>query len=125
MFKAPIKMLHPLLTATQEGNYVGSENIGGIPYQGIILAHSNEAEWQTFKNNKNNEAFIDRISVIKVPYCLRCDRGAQNLRKAAAEQRALRGAVRAVDAGHPVALLRAVAIEAAREFEPVFQDAGL
>ena len=71
MFKAPIKMLHPLLTATQESNYIGSENIGGIPFQGIILAHSNEAEWQTFKNNRNNEAFIDRICVIKVPYCLR------------------------------------------------------
>ena len=71
MFKAPIKMLHPLLTATQEGNYVGTENIGSIPFQGIILAHSNEAEWQTFRNNKNNEAFIDRICVIKVPYCLR------------------------------------------------------
>ncbi|RLK50189.1 putative serine protein kinase PrkA [Alkalispirillum mobile] len=73
MFKAPIKMLHPLLTATQEGNYVGSENIGAIPFQGIVMAHSNEAEWQTFRNNKNNEAFIDRISVIKVPYCLRVD----------------------------------------------------
>src|SRR3954453_8296517 len=71
MFKAPIKMLHPLLTAPQEGNYVGTENIGAMPFQGIILAHSNEAEWQTFKNNKNNEAFIDRICVIKVPYCLR------------------------------------------------------
>ncbi len=71
MFKAPIKMLHPLLTATQEGNYIGTENIGALPYTGIILAHSNESEWQTFKNNKNNEAFIDRIYVIKVPYCLR------------------------------------------------------
>ncbi|WP_414473059.1 PrkA family serine protein kinase [Microvirga sp. M2] len=71
MFKAPIKMLHPLLTATQEGNYVGTENIGSIPFTGMILAHSNEAEWQTFKANKNNEAFIDRIYVIKVPYCLR------------------------------------------------------
>jgi serine protein kinase len=71
MFKAPIKMLHPLLTATQEGNYIGTENIGAIPFAGIILAHSNEAEWQTFRNNKNNEAFIDRIYVIKVPYCLR------------------------------------------------------
>ena len=71
MFKAPIKMLHPLLTATQEGNYVGTENIGAIPFQGIILAHSNEAEWQSFRNNKNNEAFIDRICVIKVTYCLR------------------------------------------------------
>jgi len=71
MFKAPIKMLHPLLTATQESNYVGTENIGAIPFQGIVMAHSNESEWQTFKNNKNNEAFIDRIFVIKVPYCLR------------------------------------------------------
>ncbi len=71
MFKAPIKMLHPLLTATQESNYVGTENIGAIPFLGIVMAHSNEAEWQTFKNNKNNEAFIDRIFVIKVPYCLR------------------------------------------------------
>ena len=71
MFKAPIKMLHPLLTATQEGNYIGTENIGAIPFSGIILAHSNEAEWQSFNANKNNEAFIDRISVVKVPYCLR------------------------------------------------------
>src|SRR5918995_737215 len=71
MFKAPIKMLHPLLTATQEGNYIGTENIGAIPFSGVILAHSNEAEWQSFKANKNNEAFIDRICVIKVPYVLR------------------------------------------------------
>jgi serine protein kinase len=71
MFKAPIKMLHPLLTATQESNYIGTENIGAIPFSGIILAHSNESEWQNFKNNRNNEAFIDRIYVIKVPYCLR------------------------------------------------------
>ncbi len=71
MFKAPIKMLHPLLTATQEGNYVGTENIGSIPFTGVILAHSNEAEWQTFRNNRTNEAFLDRVCVIKVPYCLR------------------------------------------------------
>lgn len=71
MFKAPIKMLHPLLTATQEGNYTGSENIGGMPFEGIVLAHSNEAEWNTFKGNKKNEAFIDRTCVVKVPYCLR------------------------------------------------------
>ncbi|MBY4641257.1 PrkA family serine protein kinase [Gluconacetobacter entanii] len=71
MFKAPIKMLHPLLTATQEGNYVGTENIGAIPFTGVILAHSNEAEWQTFRNNRSNEAFLDRVCVIKVPYCLR------------------------------------------------------
>jgi serine protein kinase len=71
MFKAPIKVLHPLLTATQEGSYNGTENFGAFPYQGIIVAHSNESEWQQFKNNKNNEAFLDRILVVKVPYCLR------------------------------------------------------
>lgn len=71
MFKAPIKVLHPLLTATQEGNYNGTESIGAMPFEGIILAHSNEAEWQSFRNNKNNEAFIDRVYTVKVPYCLR------------------------------------------------------
>ncbi len=71
MFKAPIKVLHPLLTATQEGNYNSTEGMGSIPYDGIILAHSNESEWQTFKNNKTNEAFIDRVYIVKVPYCLR------------------------------------------------------
>jgi serine protein kinase len=81
MFKAPIKMLHPLLTATQECNYVGTENVGAIPYQGIVLAHSNEAEWQTFRNNKNNEAFIDRVCVVKVPYCLRVTEESQIYQK--------------------------------------------
>lgn len=73
MFKAPIKVLHPLLTATQEGNFNGTEGLSSIPFEGIILAHSNESEWVSFKNNKNNEAFIDRIYVVKVPYCLRAD----------------------------------------------------
>ncbi|MEN9457334.1 MAG: hypothetical protein RL210_2853 [Pseudomonadota bacterium] len=71
MFKAPIKVLHPLLTATQEGNYKGTEGFGAIPFDGIVLAHSNESEWKQFKNNRNNEAFLDRIYIVKVPYCLR------------------------------------------------------
>ena len=70
MFKAPIKMLHPLLTATQEGNFKGTEGFGAIPFQGVILAHSNESEWQTFRNNRHNEAFLDRVYIVKVPYCL-------------------------------------------------------
>ncbi|MCC6136003.1 MAG: PrkA family serine protein kinase [Candidatus Contendobacter sp.] len=71
MFKAPIKVLHPLLTATQEGNYNSTEGLSAIPFEGIILAHSNESEWQSFRNNKNNEAFLDRVYIVKVPYCLR------------------------------------------------------
>ena len=81
MFKAPIKVLHPLLTATQEGSYTGTENVGAMPYQGIIIAHSNEAEWKQFRNNRNNEAFLDRISVVKVPYCLRATEEARIYRK--------------------------------------------
>ena len=78
MFKAPIKVLHPLLTATQEGNYNGTEAIGPIPFDGVILAHSNESEWQNFRNNKNNEAcfyciqkislFLRRKYVIGISY---------------------------------------------------------
>lgn len=71
MFKAPIKVLHPLLTATQEGNFNGTEGMSAMPFQGIILAHSNESEWTSFKNNRNNEAFLDRVFIVKVPYCLR------------------------------------------------------
>lgn len=71
MFKAPIKMLHPLLTATQESNYNGTEQFGAIPFKGIILAHSNESEWDSFRSNRNNEAFLDRVYIVKVPYTLR------------------------------------------------------
>ena len=81
MFKAPIKVLHPLLTATQEGNYVGTETLGPIPFQGIILAHSNESEWTQFKANKSNEAFLDRICVVTVPYCLRASEEVQIYKK--------------------------------------------
>jgi serine protein kinase len=81
MFKAPIKCLHPLLTATQEGNYVGTEAISAIPFNGVVLAHSNESEWQAFRNNKNNEAFLDRICVIKTPYSLRVDEEVEIYRK--------------------------------------------
>ncbi len=69
--------INTFLTATQEGNYVGTESLGPIPFSGVILAHSNEAEWQLFRNNKNNEAFLDRICVITVPYCLRASEEAR------------------------------------------------
>ncbi|HSV18490.1 MAG TPA: PrkA family serine protein kinase [Casimicrobiaceae bacterium] len=81
MFKAPIKMLHPLLTATQEGNFKGTEGFSAIPFNGIILAHSNESEWHSFRNNKNNEAFLDRIYIVKVPYCVRVSEEVKIYRK--------------------------------------------
>ncbi|AER55838.1 PrkA family serine protein kinase [Pseudoxanthomonas spadix] len=81
MFKAPIKMLHPLLTATQEGNFKGTEGFSAIPFQGVIMAHSNESEWQSFRNNKNNEAFLDRVYIVKVPYCLQVSEEVKIYRK--------------------------------------------
>ena len=71
MFKAPIKTLNPLLFATQDGNYKGTEGISALPFNGLVLAHSNESEWEQFSGNKRNEAFIDRVTTVKVPYCLR------------------------------------------------------
>lgn len=71
MFKANIKMLNPLLTATQEHHYNGTEGFGAMPFGGLLVAHSNESEWELFRNNKRNEAFIDRMYTVKVPYCLR------------------------------------------------------
>ena len=73
MFKAPLKVLNPILTATQEGNFKGTEALPALPFTGFIMAHSNEAEWLKFRNNKDNEAFIDRVYLVKVPYCLRVD----------------------------------------------------
>ena len=108
MFKAPLKMLHPLLTATQDRTYVGTENVGAMPYQGLIIAHSNESEWQSFRANKNNEAFLDRISVIKVPYCLRVTEEKQDLREAAGRRASSRSRRhRARHARHAGALLGA------------------
>lgn len=74
MFKAPKDLLLPLLTATQEKNYTGTEpGMGAIPVDAMIIAHSNESEWDKFRGNKDNEAFLDRTRIIKVPYVLQSD----------------------------------------------------
>ncbi len=85
MFKAKIKMLNPLLFAVQEHNYQGTENIGALPFNGIVCAHSNEGEWLKFKGNRDNEAFLDRICIVKVPYCLRVDEEIEIYKKAIRE----------------------------------------
>jgi len=73
MLKSPLKTLHPLLTALQEHNYTGTEAIGPIPYDGLVLSHFNEHEWDKFKNDSKNEALLDRFCIIDVPYNLRRD----------------------------------------------------
>jgi serine protein kinase len=44
-----------------------------LHFDGVILAHCNEAEWNRFKSEHTNEAILDRIVKIDVPYCLELD----------------------------------------------------
>ena len=125
MFKAPIKMLHPLLTATQEGNFKGTEGFSAIPFNGVIVAHSNESEWHSFRNNKNNEAFLDRIYIVKVPYCLRVSEEVKIYQKLLTNSSLAGRALRAGHARDDGAVLGAHAAEGAGEFEHLFEDARL
>ena len=54
---------------------------GTIYVDTCIVAHSNEAEWQKFKADHTNEAILDRIVVVKVPYNLRLSEEVKIYRK--------------------------------------------
>jgi serine protein kinase len=70
VFKNETEYLHTMITATQE-KYIPSPGKGPMIYfDGVILAHSNEAEWNKFKSDHTNEAILDRIVKIEIPYCL-------------------------------------------------------
>jgi len=70
VFKNEIEFLHTMITATQE-KAVPSPGKGAMIYfDGVIIAHCNEAEWNKFKSENTNEAILDRIVRVNVPYCL-------------------------------------------------------
>jgi len=71
VFKNEIEYLHCMITATQEKVIPAPGRHGLVYLDTVIIAHSNEAEWQKFKADHTNEAILDRIVVIKVPYTLR------------------------------------------------------
>jgi serine protein kinase len=71
VFKNEAEYLHAMITATQEKFVPAPGRHGTIYVDAVIVAHSNEAEWQKFKANHTNEAILDRIVVVKVPYNLR------------------------------------------------------
>ncbi|MDK2801226.1 MAG: serine protein kinase [Clostridiales bacterium] len=70
VFKNEVEYLHTMITATQEKSIPSPGKGAMIYFDGIILAHSNEAEWNKFKADHTNEAILDRIVKIEVPYCL-------------------------------------------------------
>ncbi len=71
VFKNETEYLHAMITATQEKHIPAPGRHGMIYVDMVIVAHSNEAEWQKFKSDHTNEAILDRIVVVKVPYNLR------------------------------------------------------
>ncbi|MEM8947752.1 MAG: serine protein kinase [Pseudomonadota bacterium] len=71
VFKNETEYLHTMITATQEKFVPAPGRHGTISVDTCIVAHSNEAEWQKFKADHTNEAILDRIVVVKVPYNLR------------------------------------------------------
>src|SRR5213083_1914142 len=71
VFKNETEYLHAMITATQEKVIPAPGRHGMVYVDTVIVAHSNEAEWQKFKADHTNEAILDRIVVVKVPYNLR------------------------------------------------------
>lgn len=71
VFKNEPEYLHTMITATQEKFIPAPGRHGTVYVDTSIVAHSNEAEWQRFRGDPTNEAILDRIVVVKVPYNLR------------------------------------------------------
>lgn len=70
VFKNETEYLHTMITATQEKSVPSPGKGAMIYFDGVILAHSNEAEWNKFRSDHTNEAILDRIVKIEIPYCL-------------------------------------------------------
>ena len=70
VFKNEIEFLHTMITATQEKNVPSPGKQAMIYFDGVILAHCNEAEWNKFKSEHTNEAILDRIVRVNIPYAL-------------------------------------------------------
>jgi serine protein kinase len=81
VFKNETEYLHTMITATQEKFVPAPGRHGTIYVDTCIVAHSNEAEWQKFKADHTNEAILDRIVVVKVPYNLRLSEEVKIYRK--------------------------------------------
>lgn len=73
VFKNDVEYLHTIITATQEKSVPSPGKGAMIYFDGVIIAHSNEAEWNKFKSDHTNEAILDRIVKVEVPYCLELD----------------------------------------------------
>ena len=70
IFKNEIEFLHTIITATQEKSVPTPGKNGMLYFDGVIISHCNESEWNRFKSEHTNEAILDRVVKIEVPYVL-------------------------------------------------------
>ncbi len=81
IFKNEVEYLHTIITATQEKSIPAPGRHGMIYVDTCIIAHSNESEWKKFRSDPTNEAILDRLVILKVPYNLRLDEEIKIYRK--------------------------------------------
>lgn len=80
ILKVKREFLYVLLTLTQEKN-VKVSRFPLIHLDESIIAHTNLAEFRRFLQEKENEALLDRMVIVQVPYTLRYHEEARIYRK--------------------------------------------
>jgi len=72
ILKADVKFHYILISVAQE-QMLKAPRFPQMHIDSLILSHTNQTEYDSFKAEKKNEALHDRIYPIKVPYNLRVD----------------------------------------------------
>jgi len=70
ILKADVKFHYILITAAQE-QMIKSPGFPQVYIDELILSHTNQTEFDTFKGDKKNEALHDRMYPVKVPWNLK------------------------------------------------------
>jgi serine protein kinase len=89
ILKVKREFLYLLLTLTQEKN-VKVSRFPLIHLDETIIAHTNLAEFRKFLQEPENEALLDRMVIIQVPYTLDYQQEARIYRKLTSQTRAFR-----------------------------------
>jgi serine protein kinase len=67
ILKADIKFHYVLITAAQEQT-IKAPRFPQMYIDTLILSHTNQTEFEKFKNNKENEALHDRMYIVMIPW---------------------------------------------------------
>ena len=70
IFKSDERFLAVMLGVTQE-QVIKLGSFGSVYADEVIIAHSNEAEYNAFIGNKETAALLDRLILVRIPYNLR------------------------------------------------------